>query len=78
MGKPVPLFLCYQRLRRRLQRLAEVCEDLPDRPRPRDERDQPDVAEAVRALKRKPLPTQAMSFAHAIREVSCERGFCVV
>ena len=39
-----------------LQRLAEVCENLPDGPRLRDERDQPDVAAAGWALERKLLP----------------------
>jgi hypothetical protein len=38
------------------------------------ERDQPDIAAAVRALERNPSPTRAISFAHAIREVSCDRG----
>jgi hypothetical protein len=41
---------------RRLERFAEVCQDLPDRPRIGDECDQPDVAAAVRALKWKLLP----------------------
>ncbi len=35
---------------------------------------QPDIATTSRARK----PTRAMSFAQAIREVSCERGFAVV
>jgi hypothetical protein len=42
--------------RRRLERFAQMREDLPDRPWFRDERDQPDVTPAVRALKRKLLP----------------------
>jgi len=40
---------------RRLERLAEVCENLPDRPWLCDERNQPDVAAAHRALERKLL-----------------------
>ena len=40
----------------RLERFAKMRKDFPDRPRLRDERDQPDVAAAVRALERKPLP----------------------
>ena len=58
-----------------LERFAEVCENLPDRPWLCDERNQPDVAAAHRALERKPSPSRARSFAQAIREVSCERGF---
>ena len=58
-----------------LERFAQMREDFPDRPRLRHERDQPDVAAAVRALERKLLPTRAISFAQAIRDVSCERGF---
>ena len=52
---------------RRLERFAQVCQDLPDRPRIGDERDEPGVATAPRALQRKLL---AKSLAHAIREVS--------
>jgi hypothetical protein len=55
MGKPVPLFSRYQRVRRWLQRLAEVCQNLPDGPRLRDERNQPDVAATRWTLKRKLL-----------------------
>ena len=33
---------------RRLERFAQVCQDLPDRPRIRDERDEPDVATTPR------------------------------
>ena len=44
------------RHRWRLERLAEVCQNLPDRPRLRDERDQPDVAATRWTLKRKLLP----------------------
>ena len=44
------------RHRRRFERFAKMRKDFPDRPRLRDERDQPDVAAAVRALERKPLP----------------------
>ena len=40
---------------RRLERFAEVREDLPDRPRIGDERDESDVAAAPRALERKLL-----------------------
>jgi len=40
---------------RRLQRFAEMCQDLPDRPRLRDEGNEPDVAAAPRALERKLL-----------------------
>jgi hypothetical protein len=36
--------------RRRFERLAEVCQDLPDRPRIGDERDESDVATIPRAL----------------------------
>ena len=42
--------------RRRFERFAEMCQDLPNRPRLCDERDQPDVAAASRALERKLLP----------------------
>ena len=52
---------------RRLERLAEVCQDLPDRPWVGDERDQPDVTATTRALQRKIPPTRAISFAQAIR-----------
>jgi hypothetical protein len=41
---------------RRLERFAEVCQDLPDRPRIGDECDQPDVAAAGGARKWKLLP----------------------
>ncbi len=61
--------------RRRFERFAQMGEDLPDRPRFGDEGDQPDVAATRRALERKLLPTRARSFAQAIREVSCDRGF---
>ena len=40
----------------RLERFAEMCQDLPDRARIGDECDQPDIAAAVRALDRKLLP----------------------
>ena len=40
----------------RLERFAEVCQDLPDRPLVGDERDQPDVTVTTRALQRKLLP----------------------
>ncbi len=63
------------RHRRRFERFAEVCQDLPDRPRVGDERDQSDGAAARRTFERKLRPTRASSFAQAIREVSCERGF---
>jgi len=42
--------------RRRFERFAEMCQDLPNRPRLCDERDQPDVATARWALERKLLP----------------------
>ena len=58
-----------------LQRLAEVCENLPDRPWLRDKGDQPDVTATVWALERELLTARAISFAQAIREVSCDRGF---
>ena len=61
-----------------LERLAEMCQDLPNRPRLGDERDQADFATARRAQEGKLLPPRAMSFAPAIREVSWERGFAVV
>jgi hypothetical protein len=38
---------------RRLERFAQVCQDLPDRPWLGDERDQPDVATTPRARNRK-------------------------
>jgi hypothetical protein len=78
---------------RRLERFAEVCQDLTSRGRSHPGLrplanlrfevsrllpavcSEPDVATTPRALERKLLPTRAMSFAHAIREVSCERSF---
>ena len=54
---------------------AHVREDSADGPWFGDERDEPDVAAARWALERKLPPTRAINFAHAIREVSCERGF---
>jgi hypothetical protein len=60
---------------RRFERFAKMGQDLPNRPWLRDERDEPDVTAAVRALKRKLLPHPGHQFPHAIREVSCERGF---
>jgi hypothetical protein len=41
---------------RRLERFAQMREDLPDRPRIRNERDESDVATTPRARKRKLLP----------------------
>ena len=46
----------------RLQRLAEVCENLVDGPRFGDERDEPDVATTPRALQRKLLPHPSHEF----------------
>ena len=46
----------------RLEWFAEVCENLPDRPRFRAEGNEPDVAAAVRALKRKLLPHPGHQF----------------
>jgi hypothetical protein len=40
---------------RRLERFAEVCQDLPDRARIGDECDEPDAASSPRARKRKLL-----------------------
>ena len=59
----------------RLEWFAEVCQDLPDRPWLRDERDQPDVATTPGHSRGNSSPTRAISFAQAIREVSCDRGF---
>jgi len=58
-----------------LQRLAEVCQNLPDGPRL--------WCNAISRMSPPQFghssgnssPTRAMSLAHAIREVSCERGF---
>ena len=47
-------------------------------PRISDERNETDVADAVRAQKRKRLPDSGHGFAQAIRDVSCERGFALV
>jgi hypothetical protein len=52
---PRPLFLRYRRLRRLLERFAEMREDFPDRPWLRDEGDQPDVATTRWTLKRELL-----------------------
>jgi hypothetical protein len=46
----------------RLERFAEMCQDLPDRPWLGDERHQPDVATTPRALQRKLLPHAGQSF----------------
>ena len=59
---------------RTFERFAKMGQDLLNRPWLRDERDQPNVATTRWTLKRKLLPTRAMSFAHAIREVSWEGG----
>ena len=62
----------------RLQRLAEVCENLVDGHRFGDERDEPDVATTQPGHSSgNSSPTRAVSFAQAIREVSCERGLSV-
>ena len=63
------------RERRRFERFSQMREDFPDRPRLGDEGNESDVAAAVRARQGKSSPTRAMSFAQAMREVSCERGF---
>ena len=55
---------------RRLERFAEMCQDLPDRLRIGDEGDESDVATTPRARKGNSSPTRAMSLAQAIREVS--------
>jgi hypothetical protein len=47
---------------RRLERVAEVCQDLPDRPRLGGERDEPDVATTPRALQRKLLAHPSHEF----------------
>ena len=60
---------------RRLQRLAELCQNLPNRPRFGDKRDRSDVATTPRALLRKLLPHPRHEFGLWRREVSCERGF---
>ena len=59
---------------RRLERFAEVCQDLPNRPWLDDERDQPDVATTPRARKRKLLAHPSHEFGLWRREVSWERG----
>ena len=69
---PVGRWASSGRDRRRFERFAEMCQDLPNRPRFRDEGDEPDVAAARWALERKLLPTRAISLAQAIREVSSE------
>jgi len=59
---------------RRLERFAEVREDLPDRARIGDERDESDVAAAPRALQRKLLAHPSHEFGIWRREVSWEGG----
>ena len=59
----------------RLERFAKMREDLPDRPRlwcNAISRMSPPHAGHSGGNS---SPTRAMSFAHAIRDVSCERGF---
>ena len=46
---------CLPPPRRRFERFAEMCQDLPDRPRIGNERDESDVATTPRARKRKLL-----------------------
>jgi len=53
---PVGRWAASRRERRRLERLSQMCEDLPDRPRLGDEGNQSDVAAAVRARQGKILP----------------------
>jgi len=60
---------------RRLEWFAEVFENLPDRPWLRDEDNEPDVAATGGHASGNSSPTRARSFAQAMREVSCERGF---
>jgi len=59
---------------RRLERFAEVREDLPDRPRIGNERDESDVATTPRARKRKLLAHPSHEFGLWRREVSWEGG----
>ena len=47
---------------RRLERFAEMCQDLPDRPRIGNERDESDVATTPRALQRKLLAHPSHEF----------------
>ena len=47
---------------RRLERFAQVCQDLPDRPWLGNERDESDVATTPRALQRKLLPHPGHEF----------------
>ena len=60
---------------RRLEWFAEVCENLSDRPRlwcnAISRMSPPQFGHSSENSS----PTRAMSFAHAIRDVSCERGF---
>ena len=63
---------------RRCERFTQVGEDLLDGPRFGDERDEPDVATTQPGHSSgNSSPTRAVSFAQAIREVSCERGLSV-
>ena len=63
-----------RRERRRFERFAQSLEDLPDRPRlwcnAISRMSPPQLGHA----RGNSSPTRAMSFARAIREVSCERG----
>jgi hypothetical protein len=59
---------------RRLERFAQMREDLPDRPRIGHERDESDVATTPRAFERKFLPQPGHEFGLLRREVSWERG----
>ncbi len=59
---------------RRLERFAEMCQDLPDRPRLGDGRDASDVATTHRALEQKLLSHPGHEFGLWRREGSWERG----
>ena len=61
--------------RRRFERFAEMCQDLPNRPRlwckEMSRMSPPHAGHSSGNFS----PTRAISLAQAIREVSCERGF---
>ena len=63
--------------RRRFERFAEVCQDLPDRPRVGDEGDEPDVTATRWARKRKLLPHPGHQFRPGHSRGVVRAGLCM-